>query len=282
MVLDDKTKSEVGEVLSVVDSEVSISIFLNGNEYSSKTRELLEELAQINNKLKFTFLDEEEAKKQKIEMLPVIKFSDNAFYHGIPSGYEFQTVLEMIVQKAVNVLNLNHKIQESVQKIVKKTSVKVFVTPSCPYCPRMAKIALQSALLNKNIQADVFEANEFQEISEKYEVMGVPKTVINETKNFEGAMPEAAFVSELLQASGIIEEKKKYYYSKKDNLIYEEKKPDTEEITDPLEKQEALKNGEKILNQSKFVLEKLFEQYPELEHVSKHILGDEHKEGHED
>ena len=243
MVLDDKTKKDVEQIFSVIDSEVKLKAFINGNEYSLKTKEILDELAQINPHLKFEFFDEKEAERQKVEMLPAIQFSENAFYHGIPSGYEFQTIIEIIVQKAVNVLNLNQKIQDSIKKIGKKASVRVFVTPTCPYCPRMAKVALQSALLNKNIISDVYEANEFQEISEKYEVMGVPKTVINEVKSFEGAVPETVFVSELLQASGIIEEKKKYYYSKKDNLLYEEKKPDCEEVENPLDKMDALENG---------------------------------------
>ncbi len=278
MVLDEKTKKDVEEVLRVVDSPAEMSVFLSGNEYSSKTREILEELSQINGNLKFNFFDEKEALNKKVEFLPAIQFSENAFYHGIPSGYEFQTMLELIIQKAVSVVNVSQKVQDSVKKVSKKSSVKVFVTPTCPYCPRMAKIALQSALLNKNIQADVYEANEFQEISEKYEVMGVPKTVINEVKNFEGAVPETVFASELLQAAGIHEEKKKYYYSKKDNLVYEDKKPEAEEITDPLQKKEALENGDRIMSKSKFILEKLFEQYPELEHVSKHIMGEEHEE----
>lgn len=278
MVLDDKTKKDVEQIFSVIDSEVRFKVFLNDNEYSLKTKEILEELAQINQNLKFEFFDEKEAAKQKVELLPVISFAENAFYHGIPSGYEFQTIIELIVQKAVNVFNVNQKVQENIKKIGKKSSVKVFVTPSCPYCPRMAKIALQAALLNRNITSDVYEANEFQELSEKYEVMGVPKTVVNEVKSLEGAVPETVFASELLQASGIVEEKKKYYYSKKDNLLYEEKKPETEEVTNPLDKMEALENGDKILNKSKFILEKLFEQYPELEHISKHILGEEHEE----
>jgi glutaredoxin-like protein len=278
MVLDDKTKKDVEQIFSVIDSEVRFKVFLNDNEYSLKTKEILEELAQINQNLKFEFFDEKEAEKRKVELLPVISFAENAFYHGIPSGYEFQTIIELIVQKAVNVFNVNQKVQENIKKIGKKSSVKVFVTPSCPYCPRMAKIALQAALLNRNITSDVYEANEFQELSEKYEVMGVPKTVVNEVKSLEGAVPETVFASELLQASGIVEEKKKYYYSKKDNLLYEEKKPETEEVTNPLDKMEALENGDKILNKSKFILEKLFEQYPELEHISKHILGEEHEE----
>ncbi len=47
------------------------------------------------------------------------------------------------------------------------------------------------AQLNPRITADVIEANEFPELSERFNVMGVPKTVINGVEELVGAQPEA-------------------------------------------------------------------------------------------
>ena len=44
------------------------------------------------------------------------------------------------------------------------------------------------------------EATEFPHLVQKYGVMGVPKTVVNETVTFEGAVPEAHFLSQVLKA----------------------------------------------------------------------------------
>jgi predicted DsbA family dithiol-disulfide isomerase len=46
------------------------------------------------------------------------------------------------------------------------------------------------AMENPLIVADVVEANEFQALSERYRVMSVPKTVINDRVEFVGAQPE--------------------------------------------------------------------------------------------
>ncbi len=46
------------------------------------------------------------------------------------------------------------------------------------------------ALLNPRITADVIEANEFPELSQQYRVMAVPKVIINDRVQFEGALPE--------------------------------------------------------------------------------------------
>ena len=46
------------------------------------------------------------------------------------------------------------------------------------------------AMENPLIVADVIEANEFQELSERYRVQSVPKTVINDRDVNQGVYPE--------------------------------------------------------------------------------------------
>ena len=55
---------------------------------------------------------------------------------------------------------------------------------------------------NPRIRADVVEANEFQDLSERYRVMSVPKTVINDRVEFVGAQPESKVLEALQQALG--------------------------------------------------------------------------------
>lgn len=57
------------------------------------------------------------------------------------------------------------------------------------------------AIENDNIKADMVEATEFPHLAQKYQIHGVPKTVINEDIHIEGAVPEARFVQELLKVT---------------------------------------------------------------------------------
>lgn len=50
------------------------------------------------------------------------------------------------------------------------------------------------------ISADVVEITEFPHLAQKYKVMAVPKVVINEKVEVEGALPEDRFLGHLLQA----------------------------------------------------------------------------------
>ena len=56
------------------------------------------------------------------------------------------------------------------------------------------------ALLNPRITADVIEANEFPELSQRFDVMGVPKTVVNGVHELVGAQPEARLMAAIRTA----------------------------------------------------------------------------------
>jgi len=62
------------------------------------------------------------------------------------------------------------------------------------------RLAHQLALESDLIRADMVEAIEFPHLAHKYNVMGVPRTVINETIHVEGAVPEAMLVPEMVKA----------------------------------------------------------------------------------
>ena len=55
------------------------------------------------------------------------------------------------------------------------------------------------AFANPHITADAIDAIEFMELSRRYRVSGVPKTVVNDTIEVLGGLPEADFVAAVLQ-----------------------------------------------------------------------------------
>ena len=65
------------------------------------------------------------------------------------------------------------------------------------------RLAHHLAVASDLIRGDCVEANEFPELSQRYMVMAVPKTVINDQASFEGALPEAQFVDAVLRAVGV-------------------------------------------------------------------------------
>ncbi len=55
------------------------------------------------------------------------------------------------------------------------------------------------AFSNLHIRSDAIEATEFMELSRKFRVTGVPKTIVNDTIEIMGALPENMYVRAVLQ-----------------------------------------------------------------------------------
>ena len=62
------------------------------------------------------------------------------------------------------------------------------------------RLAHHLAVASEWIRGDCVEANEFPDLAQRYMVMAVPKTVVNDRVSFEGAVPEAQFVDAVLRA----------------------------------------------------------------------------------
>jgi alkyl hydroperoxide reductase subunit AhpF len=62
------------------------------------------------------------------------------------------------------------------------------------------RLAQHMAVASDRVRATAIEATEFPDLSRAYRVMAVPKIVINERVQFEGALPEPQFLAAVLEA----------------------------------------------------------------------------------
>jgi hypothetical protein len=58
------------------------------------------------------------------------------------------------------------------------------------------------AVESQRVTADVVEASEFPDLSQRFAVSAVPKTMVNDSVEILGARPESSFVAEVLRAAG--------------------------------------------------------------------------------
>ncbi|MDA3863834.1 MAG: thioredoxin family protein, partial [Deltaproteobacteria bacterium] len=169
--------------------------------------ELLTEISKLHEKVKLEKYESENnpelLEKYKIDKYPAFVvtnkegFGDRMRFFGIPSGYEFVSLLSAIIEVGTEKVELPEEILDTVKNIDKPVHLQVFVTPTCPYCPQAVIIGHKLALLNENVTADMVEATEFPNLSNKYNVKGVPRVVVNEDGYFEGALPEAIYLDSI-------------------------------------------------------------------------------------
>jgi glutaredoxin-like protein len=177
--------------------------------YCAQTRSLLGELAGLSDKLSvevYDFVaDADEARAYGVDKVPAVAIIGAKDYglrfYGLPYGYEFQTLLEGMVSVSRGKAEVSEEAREKLRGIKSPVHIQVFVTLTCPYCPPVASLAFKFAVESDMIRADVIDVGEFPHIGQKYGVIGVPKTVINERVEFLGVVPEGIFLEHVLIAA---------------------------------------------------------------------------------
>ncbi len=209
--LNDDIRSQVKEMLDDLPHEVQLVVFTKPEEcpYCPTIVELTQEIAEATDKVSaevYDFSEDREmVERYQIEKAPAIAIVGAKDYglrfFGLPANYEFSTLLHGIqVAGHGAAAALDDETQAYLAELEEPVHLQVFVTPTCPYCPGAAVLAYDMAVENDNVRGEVVEASEFQELSERYNVMGVPLNVINETERVEGRAPQSMIVDAIKAA----------------------------------------------------------------------------------
>ena len=190
--------------------EVRILVFTQETEcpFCKQARELAEEVGAFSNKIKvevYDFVkDSEKAEEYQIDKVPAIAVLGKKDYgirfYGLAYGYEFKPFTESIINVSREATNLSEETKKKLASIEKPVQIQVFVSLTCPYCPLVTSLAHQFAMESDFVRADMVDVGEFPHLGQKYNIMGVPKTVINEKTEFVGAVSEELFVQQVVVA----------------------------------------------------------------------------------
>jgi glutaredoxin-like protein len=178
-------------------------------KFCAETRQLVQELAELNEKIKVEIYDfvvnADKAKEYGIDKVPALAIVGEkdyrVRYYGFPFGYEFQTLTEALVNVSKGTSDISDKTRELLKEVKTPVHIQVFVTLTCPHCPVAAATAHKFAVENHLIRADVVDAGEFPHLALRYGVMGVPKIIINEKIEFVGVLPEDLFLEHVILAA---------------------------------------------------------------------------------
>ncbi|NPB06375.1 MAG: glutaredoxin [Aquificae bacterium] len=190
---------------------VTVKLFSQaiGCESCQTAEELLKELKEVfqqavgEEKFKAEilspFTNREEAERYGVDRVPTFVIEGDKDYGiryvGLPAGLEFTTLVNGIFHVSQRKPQLSEKTLELLKQIDEPIEIWVFVTQTCGYCPAAAVMAWDFALASDYITSKVIDANENPDLAQQFQVVGVPKIVINKgMAEFVGAQPENAFL----------------------------------------------------------------------------------------
>jgi len=214
--LDENITAQIQEVFEQLQEPVAVLFFGQKHDcqYCDDTLQMAQELVEISDKLSIQIYDIDEdaevARQYNVDKAPglvlVGRDGDQLLdygirFAGIPSGHEFSSLIHDLVIVSSRDSGLAEETRAFLKTLDKPVRMLVFVTPTCPYCPQSVVVAHQMAMESPMVEAEMVEAMEFPELSNRFHVSGVPQTTINEEAGtVVGSAGEEQLVEEIRQA----------------------------------------------------------------------------------
>jgi len=212
--LSEQDRQTVRGHLAVIEDPVRLLFFtqaIGAPETAQVAKQVLDEIVSLSDLVTLEevnfILEQDRAREYGIEQIPAIVLlkgeqDTRIRFLGAPAGYEFMSLIEAVILAGTSDSGLTPDSRALVAKhVTSPLEIRVFVTPTCPHCPRAVTLAHRMAVESPFIRASCVEATEFMDLSRKFRVTGVPKTVVNESIEILGAMPEDQFVRTVVGAS---------------------------------------------------------------------------------
>lgn len=138
--LREEDAAEIRQRLSAMVAPVKIIHFTQelNIEYGRETRQVLEELAALSDKLSLEvydfLLDKEKVAEYAVDKAPATIVRNGKDYgiryYGMPAGYEFSTVLDAILDVSNGESGLAAESREKLSRLSQPVHLEVFVTPT--------------------------------------------------------------------------------------------------------------------------------------------------------
>jgi len=139
-ILKDDDRKQLTKIFEQLTNPVKLVLFTQDVEcdYCQITHEMVDEVCSISPKLslevKDFVKDEAEAEKMGVDKIPAIAIIGDKDYgirmFGVPSGYEFSTLVESIIDVSLRRHGLPANVLDELAKVDKPVRMQVLITPT--------------------------------------------------------------------------------------------------------------------------------------------------------
>jgi len=171
--------------------------------FTQANRQVIRAFRELSDKITMREydLDHELAQKYNITHSPTLLIAPERYsirWIGAPMGEEARTLLETLILVGLGKSRLSDQSLNVAKKIDSPRNIKVFVSPTCPYCPQEAVNAVKAAIeLPENVSLEIIDIQCAPELANQYAAQSVPQAFANDVLIGQGAQTEEVFISSL-------------------------------------------------------------------------------------
>ncbi|MBL7180426.1 MAG: FAD-dependent oxidoreductase [Pseudomonadota bacterium] len=175
----------------------------NDDVFTQANRQVVRAFRELTSRIAFREFDLEHdlARKWNVNSSPTLMISPERYsirWLGAPMGEEGRTFMETLLLVGLGKSHLGGQALKVIKKINTPRNIKVFVSPTCPYCPQQAVNAVKAAIeLPELISLEIIDIQCKPEIAQQYSAHSVPQTFANDILIGMGAQSEEVFAASL-------------------------------------------------------------------------------------
>jgi thioredoxin reductase (NADPH) len=171
--------------------------------FAQATRQVIRAFRELSPRitLKEYDLTHELARRYQVTSSPTLLIAPGKYairWLGAPMGEEARTFLETLILVGQGQSALSEASRKVIQRIDAARNVKIFVSPTCPYCPQQAVNAVKAAIERPEwVSVEIIDIQCEPELANQYSAQSVPQAYANDILIGQGAQPEEVFALSL-------------------------------------------------------------------------------------
>ncbi|WP_066557295.1 alkyl hydroperoxide reductase subunit F [Croceicoccus bisphenolivorans] len=171
--LDANLKQQLQQYLGMLREPIELVASLGDGAKSAETRELLELIAGLSDKVTASF-DGDNARKPSFTIRRAGDHDVAVTFAGVPLGHEFTSLVLALLWAGGHPPKVEEKLVEQAKALSSTHNFEMYFSLSCHNCPDVVQALTLMSLFNKGVTATLIEGGTFKEEVEERGVLAVP------------------------------------------------------------------------------------------------------------
>ena len=185
--LDATMTQQLKAYLENLREPIELVASLGDDEKSAQTRELLEEISALSDKVSASF-DGHDERKPSFLIRRASDATKWVRFAGLPMGHEFTSLVLALLWAGGHPPKVEAEVLDQIAALEEDLHFEMYFSLSCHNCPDVVQALTLMALTNPRITATLIEGGTFKDEVETRDVMAVPATFLNGEPFYNGKM----------------------------------------------------------------------------------------------
>jgi len=176
-----------------IGDDVLLGVVWKENEAGLRIRAFCRDIERLVPKLRI------EEEKGPVESTPEIRVRNNIRYRAVPEGKELEPFLRSVHSAEFPAPGLRLDLRDLLQQVDIPASIRVYISPRCPFCPQAVMRCLALAEASVSCHVLVVDGTLFPEQAEKEGIRSVPSVILDQAFRWTGSVQTEELVQMIVR-----------------------------------------------------------------------------------